>query len=168
MNSTGALMIVVGIFIVGRLVVKDSRGQTLAGRLAGTKSSSSGGLSAYAPASSTAAPSGRPVLGSVTTGELASIGRRMGWNASQIKDWEAVITRESGGNPNATNASSGAYGIGQFLGSGGPASDRAKYYAYGGNPNTVMGQLVGMANYIKQRYGTPAGAWAHEVSAGWY
>ena len=25
-----------------------------------------------------------------------------------------------------------------------------------------------MVNYIKQRYGNPEGAWAHEQSAGWY
>lgn len=168
MNSTGALMIVVGIFIIGRLVTKDSHNQTLAGRLAGGQpdfgggsGSSSSGAGKGARAAAIAAP-GAKVLGSVTPSELNSIARRMGWSAAQVNDWEAVITRESGGNPNAQNPTSSAYGIAQGI------TGRVWYYQHGGNPNTVMGQLVAMANYIKSRYGTPAGALAHEYSAGWY
>jgi hypothetical protein len=70
--------------------------------------------------------------------------------------------RESGWSPVAHNASSGAYGIAQFI--NGPS----EYYQYGGNPNTVAGQVLAFFNYIRQRYGSPAGAWAHEMNYGWY
>jgi hypothetical protein len=32
----------------------------------------------------------------------------------------------------------------------------------------VQGQIEWTLNYIKERYGTPVAAWAHEMSAGWY
>jgi hypothetical protein len=43
-----------------------------------------------------------------------------------------------------------------------------EYFQWGGNPFTAAGQFTAMFNYIRSRYGTPAGAWAHELSAGWY
>lgn len=86
---------------------------------------------------------------------------RFGWSG-QIGDWLRVINRESGGSMTATNASSGAYGIAQFINGAG------EYAQYGGNSTTMAGQLLAMANYIRQRYGTPSAAWAHEMSAGWY
>jgi hypothetical protein len=52
--------------------------------------------------------------------------------------------------------------------SGGLAANKAKYAQYGGNASTVGGQLLGMAGYIAQTYGTPSAAWAHEQSAHWY
>lgn len=112
------------------------------------------------------------VTGKVSSSMLATIGAPLGWTGSELSDWMSVITRESGGNPNAINKSSGAFGIGQFLASGGSPSNlgpnQQKYYDYGGDPTTVTGQLTGMANYIKERYGTPAKALAHENSYGWY
>jgi hypothetical protein len=70
--------------------------------------------------------------------------------------------RESGWSTTARNPSSGAYGIAQFI--NGPS----EYYQYGGNPNTAAGQILGFYNYIRQRYGSPSAAWAHEVNFGWY
>jgi hypothetical protein len=53
--------------------------------------------------------------------------------------------------------------------SGDLAANEQKYYQYGGNPGTILGQLTAMANYIaSSRYGDPSAAWAHEESAGWY
>ena len=103
----------------------------------------------------------------------------MGWDSQEIKDWAGVIAAESGGNPAATNSSStAAYGIGQFFAPAPNnqvlpraqqiAANKEKYRTYGGNPNTVIGQLTAMANYIKDRYGTPAKALAHENTAGNY
>ena len=66
---------------------------------------------------------------------------------------------QSGGNPNAQNPTSSAYGIAQNI--GGPAG----YGAYGTSP---AGQIAWMLDYIAGRYGDPIGAWAHELSAGWY
>jgi hypothetical protein len=55
------------------------------------------------------------------------------------------------------NPSSGAYGIPQSLGHGHP-------YALGDYKNQIIWGL----NYIRQRYGSPSAAWAHEVANNWY
>jgi hypothetical protein len=79
------------------------------------------------------------------------------WNALN-----AVEMREAGYSLTAKNPSSGAYGMAQFI--NGPS----EYYAYGGNPNTAVGQATAMLAYIAQRYGDPIAAWAHEQNFGWY
>lgn len=85
-----------------------------------------------------------------------------GWGASQFSCLESLWTRESGWNYQATNPSSGAYGIPQSL----PASKMASAGAdYRTNPVT---QIRWGLDYIAQRYGTPCGAWAHSESVGWY
>jgi hypothetical protein len=63
---------------------------------------------------------------------------------------------------NARNPSSGAYGLAQFI--QGPS----EYYKYGGNPNTAVGQLTAMMNYIAKTYENPNNAWAHEIAYNWY
>ncbi len=70
--------------------------------------------------------------------------------------------REAGFSLTAQNPTSGAYGMAQFI--NGPS----EYAQYGGNSTTAAGQAVAMVNYIAQRYGTPAAAWAHEQAFGWY
>lgn len=80
-----------------------------------------------------------------------------GWS---FTDWMNVVQRESGGNPNALNPSSGAYGLGQMLG-----SNLGTYYKIGDPANV---QIAGMARYISDRYGNPTAAWAHEQQFGWY
>jgi hypothetical protein len=87
------------------------------------------------------------------------ISKKKGWNAS---DWLKVIAKESGGSMTALNKGSGAYGIAQFI------DGASEYASYGGNANTLVGQLVAMANYIAGRYGNPTAAWAHEVADNWY
>ena len=90
-----------------------------------------------------------------------SLLRQYGWG-SQWGSFNALENREAGWNMYARNPSSGAYGLAQFI--NGPS----EYFQYGGNPNTGLGQLTAMMNYIGQRYGSPNAAWAHETSAGWY
>lgn len=80
-----------------------------------------------------------------------------GWSNSMINDLMLLWTRESGWNPYAVNPSSGAYGIPQALGHGHPY-----------NLGDAKAQIAWGENYIKQRYGNPAAAWAHEQSVGWY
>lgn len=96
------------------------------------------------------------------------IAKRMGWGAPLIQDWLNVINRESGGSMTATNPSSGAYGIAQMNTGTGVAAAKAKYYSYGGNPNTMSGQLIAMANYMAEAYHGPAGAWNSELTRGAY
>lgn len=71
-------------------------------------------------------------------------------------------TRESGFRVNATNPTSGAYGIPQAL----PA---AKMASAGPDWQTSAAtQIKWGLQYIKDTYGTPAAAWAHELASGWY
>lgn len=86
----------------------------------------------------------------------------IGWTGAQWTALYDVEEREAGFNLTAKNPSSGAYGLAQFI--NGPS----EYAQYGGNSFTAAGQIVAMLNYIKQRYGTPEAAWAHEESYGWY
>lgn len=67
--------------------------------------------------------------------------------------WE----RESGWNAYAVNSSSGAYGIPQALGHGHP-------YALG----DYRAQIDWGLNYIRNRYGSPCGAWSFWQSHRWY
>ena len=93
---------------------------------------------------------------------LQSAAAKAGWTGAMWEDLVHVEMAEAGFNIHAQNPSSGAYGMAQFI--NGPS----EYYQYGGNPNTAAGQAVAMVNYIRQRYGNPAAAWAHEEADHWY
>lgn len=85
-----------------------------------------------------------------------------GWGATQFTYLTELWTRESNWEWNASNASSGAYGIPQAL----PGTKMASY-----GPNwrtTGQTQVQWGEDYILARYGSPAAAWAHEESTGWY
>jgi len=84
-----------------------------------------------------------------------------GWG-NQWGDLNYLEMREAGYNLRAVNPSSGAAGIAQFINGFG------EYYQYGGNPNTAVGQITGFFNYIRQRYGNPSNAAAHERAFNWY
>ena len=73
-----------------------------------------------------------------------------------------LIMKESGCNPYARNASSGAYGIPQSL----PGSKMAKYGSdWKSNPIT---QLMWMNEYVHSRYGSFQGALNFHYKNGWY
>lgn len=82
-----------------------------------------------------------------------------GWPASQWGALQALWTRESGWNQFARNPSSGAFGIPQELGH----AVSSAYLA-----GDVAAQIQWGLDYIRGRYGSPAAAWAHETSVGWY
>jgi hypothetical protein len=88
---------------------------------------------------------------------------RFGWDdRRQWRCLDRLWTKESNWNHLAHNPSSGAHGIPQALpGSkmGGVGSD------WQTNPET---QIKWGLRYIKSRYGTPCGAWAHFGASGWY
>lgn len=79
-------------------------------------------------------------------------------NVSNSDALNALITRESGGNVNATNGQ--YYGIGQL-------SPQARAM-YGGNSADYNDQLNAMKAYISARYGSAENAWAHSQATGWY
>jgi len=102
-----------------------------------------------------------------------------GWTGAQ---WTALYNlemQEAGFNPEATNPTTKAYGIGQALGHGTAATKGTKSNMYGGfgvadsvaqaaNSGDAAAQAAWMCAYIRSTYGDPEHAWAHEQSAGWY
>ena len=85
-----------------------------------------------------------------------------GWDGSQFQCLLQLWTRESSWMTDATNPSSGAYGVAQAL----PAS---KYDSAGADWLTnYRTQINWGLGYIQDRYGSPCNAWAHEVSNSWY
>lgn len=95
--------------------------------------------------------------------EVEKLSSEHGWGEADVQDWLNVIGAEdSTGNLTIQNPSSGAYGIAQFI--DGPS----EYAQYGGNADSLSGELTAMANYIQQRYETPVAAWAHEQEYHWY
>ncbi|TDC54978.1 lytic transglycosylase domain-containing protein [Actinomadura sp. KC345] len=75
-----------------------------------------------------------------------------------VKLWN----KESGWNSRAKNPSSGAYGIPQAL----PGSKMAS--AGSDWETSAKTQIKWGLGYIKDRYGTPCGAWEHSQNVGWY
>jgi hypothetical protein len=79
-----------------------------------------------------------------------------------------IIQRESGGNPNARNPSSGAFGIWQ----GNPKSGTLQSYArqFGFDPYTrdVQQQLMMFRAYVADRYGSAENAARFWKQNGWY
>lgn len=71
---------------------------------------------------------------------------------------EWLVQKESGWNPNARNASSGACGLAQAL----PCSKVP------GNPLDPVNSLNWMNGYVTNRYGSWENAVAHSKSKGWY
>jgi hypothetical protein len=87
---------------------------------------------------------------------------KFGFSADQFSCLDSLWMRESGWNPAAENASSGAFGIPQSL----PGSKMAAAGAdWATNPATQIEWGLG---YIRDSYGSPCGAWGHSESYGWY
>lgn len=85
-----------------------------------------------------------------------------GWSEYDFTCLVKLWNRESGWNPNAHNKSSGAHGIAQALPASKMASEGSDYYTNGKT------QIRWGLKYIKNRYGSPASAWAHSESHRWY
>jgi hypothetical protein len=87
---------------------------------------------------------------------------RFGWSKRQFRFLNWLWDRESSWNVHASNPYSGAYGIPQAV----PGSKMAS-----AGPNwesSARTQIRWGLEYIKERYGSPRGAWDHEVAYGWY
>jgi hypothetical protein len=103
-----------------------------------------------------------------------------GWASGS--QWASLVNlwnQESGWNAEATNPSSGAYGIAQSLhgtkgGKGGDMYNTSAAYGLSAqqlklaNNGNASAQIAWGLRYIQAVYGSPAQAWAHEQSQGWY
>jgi hypothetical protein len=89
-------------------------------------------------------------------------GGAYGWGTGQFPPLRSLWNQESGWRWNADNPSSGAYGIPQSLPADKMASAGADW-----RTNAATQMRWGMA-YIRSVYGSPSGAWAHEVANNWY
>ena len=102
----------------------------------------------------------------VSPGSAQALGKEMaaarGWGDDQFACLLTLWNHESGWRVDAHNKSSGAYGIPQAL----PGSKMASVASdWRTNPAT---QITWGLNYIKGRYKTPCGAWAHFTQKHWY
>lgn len=85
-----------------------------------------------------------------------------GWADTQFGCLDSLWAKESGWSWQASNASSGAFGIPQAL----PGSKMASVGSdWDTNPIT---QIKWGLSYISNRYGTPCSAWAQSQSVNWY
>jgi tape measure domain-containing protein len=135
-------------------VVKASLGRVVdlfAGRIRGMESTES-------------QPSGGSVAGGAGAAQAfaRSVLAQYGWGAGEWAPLLSLWNRESGWRWDARNPSSGAYGIPQSLPGSKMASAGADWRT---NPATQIRWGLG---YIKGRYGSPSGAWAHSQRTGWY
>lgn len=85
-----------------------------------------------------------------------------GWGDSEFQCVSNLWSKESGWNYQASNASSGAYGIPQAL----PGSKMSTIASdWETNPLT---QIRWGLTYIRDGYGTPCSAWGHSQAMNWY
>ena len=92
-------------------------------------------------------------------GSVYAIAQSMTVEAFGDVHWDAMaalIKRESGFNPNATNAHSGACGLPQAL----PCSKL--------KDTSVEGQMAWMITYVRNRYGNPTNALSFQLAHNWY
>ncbi|MFB8758493.1 aggregation-promoting factor C-terminal-like domain-containing protein [Streptomyces nigra] len=99
------------------------------------------------------------------TGDASSaqrVAKKIIADSAQFQCFSKIVDHESDWNPHATNSSSGAYGLVQAL----PGDKMAEAGSdWKTNPAT---QIKWGLDYMKDRYGSPCGAWGFWQSNGWY
>ncbi|MFH8463339.1 transglycosylase SLT domain-containing protein [Streptomyces sp. NPDC017991] len=91
-----------------------------------------------------------------------TIAQKMIHDDAQYKAFSKIVEHESGWDVDATNSSSGAYGLVQAL----PAS---KMSSAGSDWKTsAKTQIKWGLDYMNSRYGSPVGAWNFWQANGWY
>ncbi|CAL9446316.1 lytic transglycosylase domain-containing protein [Streptomyces sp. enrichment culture] len=101
------------------------------------------------------------VQASYSVAEVQAMARQM-VPADQFQCFSNIVERESTWNYQATNPSSGAYGLVQALPGSKMASAGADWQT---NPAT---QIKWGLNYMDSRYGSPCGAWEFWQANHWY
>ncbi|MFE3851646.1 transglycosylase SLT domain-containing protein [Streptomyces griseorubiginosus] len=108
----------------------------------------------------TAAPAQAATTSS--SAQAKAIAHQMIPNAAQYNAFSKIVEHESGWDVNATNSSSGAYGLVQAL----PGSKMAS--AGSDWKTNAKTQIKWGLDYMNSRYGSPTGAWAFWQANGWY
>lgn len=119
---------------------------------------------AAAPAPAAPAPAAQPAP-AVATDTSPSGVRALAQSIVPAGQWAAfsnIVNHESSWNFQATNPSSGSYGLGQALPAGKMASAGSDWRT---NPVT---QIKWTLNYMNERYGSPNAAWAFWQNHHWY
>ncbi|GAA1744057.1 phospholipase [Microbacterium paludicola] len=111
-------------------------------------------------AAEAAAAANTPAAAQATASAMAA--ERYGWGADQFGCLVSLWNKESGWNYQASNPSSGAYGIPQSL----PGSKMATVGADWQTNATT--QIAWGLDYISRAYGTPCAAWGHSQAVNWY
>jgi hypothetical protein len=108
----------------------------------------------------TAAPAQAATTDSVT--EAKAIAQQMIPNTAQYNAFSKIVEHESGWDVDATNTSSGAYGLVQAL----PGNKMAT--AGSDWQTSAETQIEWGLKYMNERYGSPSDAWAFWQANGWY
>ncbi|MFF3497808.1 transglycosylase SLT domain-containing protein [Streptomyces sp. NPDC003247] len=109
----------------------------------------------------TAAPAqAAPAMASAS--QAQAIARQMIPDAAQFNAFSKIVQHESNWDVDATNASSGAYGLVQAL----PGSKMAS--AGSDWKTNAKTQIKWGLDYMNSRYGSPTGAWSFWQANGWY
>ncbi|MCX4974940.1 lytic transglycosylase domain-containing protein [Streptomyces sp. NBC_00620] len=108
----------------------------------------------------TAAPAQAATTASASSAK--TIAHKVIPDAAQFNAFSKIVEHESGWDVNATNSSSGAYGLVQALPGSKMASAGSDWKT---NPET---QIKWGLNYMNDRYGSPVGAWNFWQANGWY
>ncbi|GHD29481.1 transglycosylase SLT domain-containing protein [Streptomyces longwoodensis] len=110
----------------------------------------------------TAAPAHAATTSVASATQAQAIAHKMIPDAAQFNAFSHIVQHESGWDVDATNASSGAYGLVQAL----PGSKMAS--AGSDWKTNAATQIKWGLDYMNSRYGSPVGAWNFWQANGWY
>ncbi|MFE7840328.1 lytic transglycosylase domain-containing protein [Streptomyces sp. NPDC057474] len=103
-----------------------------------------------------------PAQAASEASQAQAVAKKMIADSGQYKCFSNIVDHESDWDVNATNASSGAYGLVQAL----PGS---KMSSAGSDWKTnAATQIKWGVDYMKDRYGSPCGAWNFWQANNWY
>ncbi|KUF20019.1 MULTISPECIES: transglycosylase SLT domain-containing protein [Streptomyces] len=126
------------------------------------KALATGAVAAAATGMVFAAAPAQAAPAAATSDSAKAVAQRMISDDAQFKCFDHIVSHESGWDVNAKNASSGAYGLVQALPGSKMASAGADWQT---NPET---QIEWGVKYMKDRYGSPCGAWSFWQANGHY
>ncbi|WP_107452279.1 transglycosylase SLT domain-containing protein [Streptomyces sp. NRRL F-5650] len=103
-----------------------------------------------------------PAQAATPASSAQATAKKMIGDSAEFQCFSKIVDHESDWNVNATNASSGAYGLVQALPGSKMASAGADWKT---NPAT---QIKWGLDYMKDRYGSACDAWSFWQTNGWY